>query len=82
MFYIESQNVARNTIIQIMLKIAKNAKIVKFCEFFKTLSTSNSVSMGHIQVYFRIRIDLLAVNESSKWQADWVHGADTNAVQS
>ena len=82
MFYIESQNVARNTIIQIMSKIAKNAKNRKLLRFFTTLSTSNSASMGYIQVYFRIRIDLLAVNGSSKWQPDWVHGADTNAVQS
>ena len=75
MFYIEPQNVARNTTIQIM---SKNANIVTFCG----LSTSNSASMGYIQVYFRIRIDLLAVNGSSKWQPDWVHGAYTNAVQS
>ena len=82
MFYIESQNYARNTTIQNMSKIAKKRKNRKILRFITTLSTSNSASMGHIQVCFRIRIDLLAVNGSSKWQSVWIHGADTNAVQS
>ena len=73
MFHVESQNVARNTKIQIWTKIVKNErkKNSEISRFLRTSSTSNSESMASIQVSVHIHLYMLAVNGSSKGQP-WI----------
>ena len=51
MFHTESQNVARNTKIQILSKIAKKAKIVKFLEFSNLLLTRYKMLMNYEEIH-------------------------------